>query len=73
MLSRYRIVSSSLQLFLQTRQLGASSFHGYLELAAAALFFVRGTGPLAPQKGQPGPASAHAGPATPAPARDLRF
>jgi hypothetical protein len=42
--------------------LSLSSFHGYLEVAAAALFFVRGAGPLA------GPAapSASAGLATPA-------
>ena len=34
-------------LFTKSLYLSLASFHGYLELAAAALFFVRGRGPLA--------------------------
>ncbi len=36
-------------LWTKSLYLSLSSFHGYLELAAAGLFFVRGSGPLGPK------------------------
>ena len=48
LLLAHAFLALSLALFAPTFLLvvGPLAFHGYLELAAAALFFVRGSGPL---------------------------